>query len=218
MSIYSAGAGHKTDDGVEVPFPSDDKLAAFVAFLGQLEPPESPLAEDEGLVERGAEVFRAARCNACHHVDDVAANAVVPHVEGGPERVPDDEDPRGTIATSVAHRVLIDGDDEGGGGPDLGYLDLVLFLLGRGLDIKPSDGYRTPDLGGLWATPPYLHNGSVPTLEDLLRPADERPKTFERGGFVIDTGVWGNGNEGHEFGTELDEDEKAALLAFLRSL
>jgi hypothetical protein len=91
----------------------------------------------------------------------------------------------------------------------------------------------------LWLRAPYLHNGSVPTLADLLSPADKRPKAFVRGldvldpnkggfeappctpeqkiqaGFCFDTSVRGNWNGGHEYGVELPATDKAALLAYL---
>jgi mono/diheme cytochrome c family protein len=78
-------------------------------------------------------------------------------------------------------------------------------------------GYKARPLDGIWATPPYLHNGSVPSLDVLLRPVTERPSTFhlgltafdpERvgfstegkvGSFVLDTTLPGNHNTGHEF-------------------
>jgi hypothetical protein len=81
--------------------------------------------------------------------------------------------------------------------------------------------YRPRPLAGLWATPPFLHNGSVPTLYHLLSPASERPATFlvgsrdfdpnhvglvlpENGatnGATFDTSLPGNSNKGHEFNT-----------------
>ena len=81
-------------------------------------------------------------------------------------------------------------------------------------------GYKPRPLAGMWATPPYLHNGSVPTLYDLLSPVEDRPATFKVGSrefdpvkvglaepegdgwFVLDTSEPGNWNTGHEF----DED------------
>ena len=78
-------------------------------------------------------------------------------------------------------------------------------------------GYKSRPLDGIWATPPYLHNGSVPTIEALLSPLAERPKTFWlghreydpkrlgyrydklSGGFEFDTSKRGNHNTGHLF-------------------
>ena len=79
---------------------------------------------------------------------------------------------------------------------------------------------RAAPLVGLAATAPYLHNGSVPSLRALLEPPAKRPVTFPLGeaGFVFDTRLPGNGNQGHDFGTTLTAAEKADLLAFLRSL
>ncbi len=79
---------------------------------------------------------------------------------------------------------------------------------------------RAAPLTGLFATAPYLHNGSVPTLAALLEPAARRPKTFPLGkaGFVLDTRLPGNGNAGHEFGLALSPKEKADLIAFLETL
>jgi len=82
-----------------------------------------------------------------------------------------------------------------------------------------DDGYKPRPLEGVWATPPFLHNGSVPNLYELLSPAHERSKTFwvgrrefdpdkvgyrtgraaVRGSFLFDTRVTGNFNTGHEF-------------------
>ena len=100
--------------------------------------------------------------------------------------------------------------------------------------------YPAKPLDGVWATAPYLHNGSVPTLYHLLLPADQRPKTFIVGPkdydpmyvgfetdpakvtdksvkpFTFDTSVSGNRNTGHEFGTQLSEDDRWALIEYLK--
>jgi len=108
--------------------------------------------------------------------------------------------------------------------------------------FRKTFGYANQPLDGLWLRAPYLHNGSVPTLRDLLEPAAARPKFFYRGcdvydservGFVsnvaeekgrkffrFDTSLPGNGNFGHEgreFGTELSAAEKDALVEFLKT-
>ena len=93
-------------------------------------------------------------------------------------------------------------------------------------------------LDGIWLRAPYLHNGSVPTLRDLLKPPEERPKVFYRGydvydfdnvgfvsdgpeverlGFRYDTSKKGNGNQGHEYGTNLSQKEIDDLLEFLKT-
>ncbi|MGI9435793.1 MAG: di-heme-cytochrome C peroxidase [Geminicoccaceae bacterium] len=84
---------------------------------------------------------------------------------------------------------------------------------------EPPAGYKARPLDGIWATAPFLHNGSVPNLRALLSPTDEgeRPATFcvgsrkfdptkvgydttcEGGLFEVDTAIPGNLNTGHEF-------------------
>ncbi len=96
--------------------------------------------------------------------------------------------------------------------------------------------YVARPLTGIWATPPYLHNGSVPSLDDLLRPAAARPREFPlghreydpvkvgyrqevfnaRGVFKVD--LPGNSNAGHEFGASFSADERLALLEYLKNL
>lgn len=97
-------------------------------------------------------------------------------------------------------------------------------------------GYFTRPLRGLWATAPFLHNGSVPTLWDLLQPAAKRPARFPVGhrefdpnkvGYVerpakvvweFDTSISGNRNTGHEYGTGLSDEQKWDLVEYLKTL
>jgi cytochrome c5 len=120
----------------------------------------------------------------------------------------------------------------GGGLNYLGFLMRARFFADHGIDdVKQEymngDGaldlpqvilaYKARPLGGMWATPPYLHNGSVPTVYELLLPADQRRKVFYTGrkdfdpkhlgipmdqpatGFKFDATIPGNLNIGHEF-------------------
>ena len=104
----------------------------------------------------------------------------------------------------------------------------------RDNDRRAPLAYNARPLNGIWATPPYLHNGSVPNLYLLLSPAGERPAkfylgsrefdpvhvgySFEKfpGAFAFDTAIRGNHNTGHEFddGVSLDEEdfEASALV------
>jgi len=108
--------------------------------------------------------------------------------------------------------------------------------------FRKTWGYANAPLDGLWLRAPYLHNGSVPTLWDLLQPTAQRPVTFYRGNevydpnrmgfvadqpnsqgralFAFDTRIAGNGNAGHEgpgYGTDLAEADKRALLEYLKT-
>jgi hypothetical protein len=102
----------------------------------------------------------------------------------------------------------------------------------------PTASYEARRLYGIWATAPYLHNGSVPTLADLLLPAAQRPKTFRVGtrvfdpakvGFstdpeapgntsTFDTTLPGNSNAGHDYGTHLSVKDRRNLLEYLKQL
>jgi hypothetical protein len=116
----------------------------------------------------------------------------------------------------------------------------------RQSDVRALLSYKVRALNGIWATPPYLHNGSVPNLYALLSPVAERPKKFYLGnreydpvnvgyrvdkfpgGFAFDTTIRGNSNSGHEFtdnpnksgviGRQLSPDERRALIEYLKTL
>jgi mono/diheme cytochrome c family protein len=97
--------------------------------------------------------------------------------------------------------------------------------------------YKGRPLNGIWATAPYLHNGSVPNLNELLKKPSDRVKKFDVGSrefdtakvglkseagtgtFVFDTQLPGNGNGGHEYGDKVfTDDERKALIEYMKSL
>ncbi len=101
--------------------------------------------------------------------------------------------------------------------------------------------YKGRALNGIWATAPYLHNGSVPNLYELLLPSSQRSTSFSIGVRAFDPekvgyqtevpgfprfnardaqGNWipGNRNDGHEFGSKLSQDERHQLLEYLKTL
>lgn len=140
--------------------------------------------------------------------------------------------PSHTLDLEAFFRFLIDCAKDPRFNPDMG-------LERKGLVEEPLIGYVAPFLDGIWLRAPYLHNGSVPTIRDLLEPAAKRPRLFWRGydlydpvkvGFVhqgeaaqrtgskYDTRERSNGNAGHEFGTGLAEEEKTALVEYLKTL
>ena len=116
----------------------------------------------------------------------------------------------------------------------------------RPSQVRGQLAYKVRPLNGVWATPPYLHNGSVPNIYALLSPVVERPKKFYLGnreydpvnvgyvidefpsGFEFDTTIRGNSNSGHEFsddrtkqgviGRSLSPDERRALIEYLKTL
>jgi mono/diheme cytochrome c family protein len=120
----------------------------------------------------------------------------------------------------------------------------------HGYEVLPAKGYQAPPLDGIWATAPYLHNGSVPTLYGVLK-SDSRPRLFTRTfrtgeedydsvkvGWKVtevseppnerqhphlkrkyyDTSRPGRSNAGHPFGDELTDDQRMAVIEYLKTL
>jgi mono/diheme cytochrome c family protein len=129
--------------------------------------------------------------------------------------------------------------------PPISQADRDLMNGNRRNCIQALLAYKVRPLDGVWATPPYLHNGSVPNIYALLSPVSERPAKFWLGnreydpvnigyrtdkidgGFEFDTSVRGNHNTGHEFsdekkdgviGPRLSPDERRALVEYIKTL
>jgi hypothetical protein len=117
-------------------------------------------------------------------------------------------------------------------------LDKLSGLFRPPVPATAGAAYESRALHGIWATAPYLHNGSVPNLWELLTPARERKTTFMVGsrlfdpknvGYVTDQSPFqnatfvadpananGNGNGGHEYGTGLTEEDRWAIIEYLK--
>ncbi len=195
-------------------------------WLHGLEPPPSPLRarQDDAEVARGKALYMDV-CAECHGYQSETGYVF----EGGRLGLVESIEAIGT------ERNRLDSYTED-------FRDAQREHLGFENFVK-TDGYANHPLDGLWLRGPYLHNGSVPTLHDLLQPPEERPAAFLRGGdivdaekggfvsescdpgeasppglFCFDTRLPGNGNDGHDYGTrELSGDEKADLLAYLKT-
>lgn len=186
-------------------------------FLSEVAPPKYPFAIDAALAAQGRAVYMSA-CADCHDVGGRYTNKPVPLGEAGTDLERVNTWTKGA-ADEANRRVR----EMGINRPDM---------------VK-IEGYQSPPLDGLWLRAPYLHNGSVPTLRDLLEPVDARPKVFYRGydvydpvnvGFITngshtrrfgwkhDTSERGNSNQGHLYGTTLDRTEKNALIEYLKTL
>jgi RoxA-like, cytochrome c-like len=196
--------------------PANLKLMEEIdAYLKELPPPAYPFPVDETLAEQGRPLYEA-HCAGCHEGGE--RDNLVPIDDVGTDRERLDT---WTEAAADKANVVVRG-----------------FGIKRE-NMRKTEGYVGEPLDGLWLRAPYLHNGSVPSLRDLLRPPAERTETFWRGydvydphdvGFVcqgeeaqrvghcFDTKVRGNGNLGHEYGTMLAAPEKEALLEYLKTL
>jgi hypothetical protein len=131
----------------------------FDSVIRHLRPPRYPYEIDRALASRGRELFYSADvgCYRCHGVYDGRGNVDWPgvHTDIGTDR----------------SRIDIVSDQ---------FIDAFnRSPLATNGALRKSRGYAATPLTGVWANYPYLHNGSVPTLHDLLGPASARPKIFE---------------------------------------
>ena len=199
----------------------------ILAWIESLESPPYPWKIDPQLAETGRIAFEQ-KCTRCHGTYGKNASY--------PERiVPIDlvqtDDVR-LKSLSVEYRKGMRGSWFGD--------------YGKAAYIDNPGGYVAPPLNGIWATAPYLHNGSVPTLWHLLHP-DQRPAVWKRteDGYdqvnvglevstfealpadvksaaekrdFFDTHLTGKSAVGHSFPDELTEDEKHAVLEYLKTL
>lgn len=122
------------------------------------------------------------------------------------------------------------------------YVNGKIIERGQEVSDKALLAYKARPLNGIWTAGPYLHNGSVPNLYELLLPAEERSKSFyigswefdpvkvgyvdeqREGSFYFDTTLKGNSNAGHEYGTgeygtePFSEEEIWALIEYMKGL
>jgi Cytochrome C oxidase, cbb3-type, subunit III len=190
-------------------------------WIWDLQPPPFSRERLDAERARAGEPIYQAQCAACHALDGALVGRVTPLAEIGtdPERL-------NAFTPSVAQA--------------LNTSDPAHPYPWRKFShFQKTDGYANQPLDGVWLRAPYLHNGSVPTLRDLLNPPDQRPTTFVRGydvydhanvGFVssgpqaervgwrYDTRARGNSNQGHTYGTQLSPADKDALLEYLKTL
>ena len=186
-------------------------------WIWTLPPPKYPYEVDDARAARGKELYDA-HCAECHAFGAPKTGQVTPLAEIGtdPYRV-----------NSYTYQFAV---NQSSLYPESDY---------RFTHFRKTNGYANHPLDGIWARAPYLHNGSVPNLRDLLELAENRPKQFRRGydvydkegvGFVTtgaeaekmgtlyDTAVPGNGNGGHTYGTNLTSEQKQDLVEYLKKL
>ena len=202
------------------PHDREDFLAQIdwlVKYLSEKPAPKYPFPIDRTLAEDGKPVFDN-NCARCHASERTGTRAPVAEVGTDSERL-----------KTWSKKAAIESNKV-----------VRTFGIERpGLVENEPSGYIAAFLDGIWLRAPYLHNGSVPSLRDMLKPATERPKVFYRGydvydaenvGFVTqgpqaervgtkyDVSARSNGNQGHEFGTNLSARDKDALIEYLKTL
>jgi mono/diheme cytochrome c family protein len=187
-------------------------------WLMDLPSPAYPFAIDSTVAARGRDVF-TRECASCHEIGQSRVGKLIPLAEIG------------TDPNRAQHWTKKAADEFNS--------QFDKFDWGFDHFQGSTGGYVALALDGVWARAPYLHNGSVPSLRDMLEPVANRPKTFYRGydvydpqkvGFVsdvpakagrqffqYDTALPGNNNGGHLHGTGLPAAEKSALIEYLKT-
>jgi mono/diheme cytochrome c family protein len=203
-------------------------------YLLSLEPPPYPFPIDDTKAARGERLFQnlCARCHGKYGPEPSYPNKIIPAKEIGtdPTRV-NGFDPR----TKEHYLRSWFGQEKG---PD-----------GMPMPLFEEIGYQAPPLEGVWATAPYFHNGSVPTLYHVLKSSarpvlytrsfktDEEDFDKDRVGWrytemkerpakasvleqrrIYDTTQSGRGNQGHTYGDDLSEDDRWAIIEYLKRL
>lgn len=210
--------------GVTPPTIDQSRIERIEKWLLTKEPPPFPFPIDEALAS-GGKVLYGKYCADCHgqsgrNFDGDRVGKITPI-----EAIRTDR----RRLDSYTHTLAVNQNTLYAGYPE------------RFKHFQKTFGYANMPLDGIWLRAPYLHNGSVPTLRDLLEPSSKRPKTFSRGydvydpkrvGFIsnvaeedgrkyfqFDTRFPGNGNQGHEgtaYGTTLTKKQKDAIVEHLK--
>ncbi|NJN39234.1 MAG: cytochrome c [Acaryochloridaceae cyanobacterium CSU_3_4] len=194
-----------------------EDLQRVEKYITGAEPPTYPFAIDDTLATQGQTIFEQ-NCAICHAFGGERTGTVIPQPEVETDRH------RLEMWTAEAAEA---------------YNDFAKGYPFKFNNLRKTNGYLSVALDGLWLRAPYLHNGSVPTLQDLLNPPDQRTPIFYRGydvfdpdrvgfvsqgeeaeywGFKLDTTETGNSNQGHLYGTDLASQEKIALIEYLKTL
>jgi hypothetical protein len=194
------------------------RLKRVEDWLWDFPPPRYPYPVSEELAAKGEPIYKQ-NCATCHAFDGANVGKVTPIEEIGTDR---------SRLDSYTYELLENQNT------------LYTGYPWRFSHFRKTNGYANMPLDGVWLRAPFLHNGSVPTLADLLEPVENRPKQFYRGydvfdqvrlGFMTDvkeengtkffyydTTQPGNSNAGHLYGTALSADEKKALVEYIKKL
>lgn len=226
-------------DSVEEAAPVVDYFDDIQAYLASIPAPKYPFAIDEALAAEGAEIF-ACSCAGCH------GTYASPATGAADETFPNLLIPLDVIGTDPSFATLA---AAGGFYHHLRewFNGSFYGMFSEVVTDDPGPGYTAPPLDGVWATAPYFHNGSVPSIELVLdstaRPGSWRRVDFDSTHFdeaalgwpwepatawndapaserkyIYDTTSFGYGNAGHTFGDHLEDDERRAVLEYLKTL
>jgi hypothetical protein len=217
----------------------DNRISDVLAYIYSLEPPKYPYPINRQLARQGGMVF-LQNCSKCHgHYDPGGRESIQGQAGGQASR--DEEYPNLLIPESVIRTDSFLYKANYQSPQFIEWFNKSWFAQGdHPARLEPFNGYIAPPLDGIWVTAPYLHNGSVPTLEALLN-SHLRPAYWSRdfnnpqydyvqvgwkyakmegpdGTKVYNTTLPGYGNYGHTFGDKLSEKDRKALIEYLKTL
>ncbi len=201
----------------------DSHFNDVLSYIYSINAPKYPKPVDEKLAANGRKVF-AANCSSCHGT----------YGEGG--KYPNLLIPENIIQTDSSLYTSNYSSPQ-----FVNWFNKSWFTSGdHPAKLVPYRGYIAPPLDGVWATAPYLHNGSVPNLEAMLnskiRPAYWQ-RSFSRPSYNYEIPGWnyetkneagnnevynttqkGYSNSGHYFGDKLNNKERTAVIEYLKTL
>ncbi|HEY4111713.1 hypothetical protein [Puia sp.] len=215
----------------------DGHFNDVLAYIYSIQPPKYPKAVNAALARKGGVVF-VKNCSKCHGNYGAYDG---PSDKPSPSALVAAEYPNLLIPESVVKTDSFLYKANFQSPQFIAWFNKSWFAQGdHPARLEPFNGYIAPPLDGIWITAPYLHNGSVPTLEALLnsklRPAywsrdfDHPQYDYEhlgwkytredsaRGTVVYNTTLPGYGNYGHTFGDKLSEPERKAVIEYLKTL
>jgi len=200
----------------------DSHFNDVLSYIYSLKPPKYPAALDMQLVKQGAIIYTTS-CSKCHGK------------YGSDETYPNLLIPESVVQTDS---MLFKNNYQN---PQfVNWFNNSWFATSEHpARLEPFNGYIAPPLDGIWCTAPYLHNGSVPTLEGVLN-SKIRPAYWQRnfddptydkqklswpfvvaagpGAGIYNTTLPGYGNYGHYFGDKFSDKERKAVLEYLKTL
>jgi mono/diheme cytochrome c family protein len=201
----------------------DEHMPDVLAYIYSLQPPKYPKAINQSLASKGKIIFEQS-CSDCHGT--YGANGSYPNL---------------LIPESIVQTDSLLYKNNYSNPQFINWFNKSWFTTGdHPAQLVPFNGYIAPPLDGIWITAPYFHNGSVPTLEAVLnsklrpqfwsRDFDHPQYDYENPGWkykveekagntsVYNTNLPGYGNYGHYFGDALSDEERKAVIEYLKTL
>ena len=201
----------------------DSHFNDVLAFINSLKPPKYPFPINKQLVEKGGVIYvrNCAKCHGNYGAEDYYPNLLIPESIIGTDSL--------LLTSNYQNEQFVH------------WFNGSWFAKGdHPARLEPFYGFIAPPLDGIWITSPYLHNGSVPSLEAVLN-SRIRPKywvrdftnpqyDYDKAGWkyksldsssgisVYNTTLPGYGNYGHNFGDHLTPAERKAVVEYLKTL